>query len=152
MGRNLWHQSGDRCAMQNLGSTTNFGFCGWRAVRVHLTGLMAGAILATPAPALAAPGEKESMDFFEMKIRPVLVEHCYKCHSVESKKRKGELWLDSRAGLLEGGKSGPVLVPGDPEKSRLIEAIRYRNPDLQMPSNHQLPPAVMADFDAWIMV
>jgi hypothetical protein len=76
---------------------------------------MAGAILGTPAPALAAPGEKESMDFFEAKIRPILVERCYKCHSVESRKRKGELWLDSRAGLLEGGKSGPVLVPGDPE-------------------------------------
>src|SRR5215813_10433693 len=102
------------------------------------------------APVLAAPAERESMDFFEVKIRPVLVEHCYKCHSVESKKRKGELWLDSRAGILEGGKSGPILVPGDPGKSRLIEAIRYRNPDLQMPPDNPLPPAVVADFEAWI--
>src|SRR5262245_26353714 len=60
-------------------------------VRVHLTCLMAGAIVGAQAPGLAAPGERESLDFFEAKIRPVLVEHCYKCHSVESKKRKGEL-------------------------------------------------------------
>jgi hypothetical protein len=90
------------------------------------------------------------MDFFEAKIRPVLVEHCYKCHSVESKKRKGELWLDSRAGILQGGKSGPVLVPGAPEKSRLIAAIRYRDLDLQMPPDQPLPPSIVADFEAWI--
>src|SRR5215510_14768753 len=133
-----------------LRCTTSFGFRAWRALRVPLACLMAGAILGTQAPALAAPGERESIDFFEKKIRPVLVENCYKCHSVESKKRKGELWLDSRAGILEGGKSGPVLVPGDPGKSRLIEAIRYRTPDLQMPPDNPLPPAVVADFEAWI--
>src|SRR6185503_186539 len=152
IGHHLWHQSGDRSAMQNLRCTTNVGFYAWRAVRVHLTCLIAGAILGNEANrgALAAPGERESMDFFEARIRPVLVERCYKCHSVESKKRKGELLLDSRAGLLEGGKSGPVLVPGDPEKSRLIEAIRYRNPDLQMPPDNPLSAAVVADFEAWI--
>src|SRR5262245_38064481 len=150
MGCNLWINQAIRSAMQNLRWTTNFGFCLWRTGCVHLTSLLAGAILATQAPALAAPGERESMEFFEAKIRPVLIEHCYKCHSVESKKRKGELWLDSRAGILEGGKSGPVLVPGDPGKSRLIEAIRYRNPDLQMPPDNPLPPAVVADFEAWI--
>ena len=136
--------------MQNLRWTTNFGFCARQAGRVLLICLMAGAILATRAPCLAAPGERESMDFFEAKIRPVLVEHCYKCHSVESKKRKGELWLDSRAGILQGGKSGPVLVPGAPEKSRLIAAIRYRDLDLQMPPDQPLPPSIVADFEAWI--
>src|SRR5262245_10862634 len=150
MGCNLWINQAIRSAMQNLRWTTNFGFCLWRTGCVHLTSLLAGAILATQAPALAAPGERESMEFFEAKIRPVLIEHCYKCHSVESKKRKGELWLDSRAGILEGGKSGPILVPGDPGKSRLIEAIRYRNPDLQMPPDNPLPPAVVADFETWI--
>src|SRR5262249_33129715 len=114
--------------------------------RSLLCALLLPGFATLAAPGLAAPGEREAMDFFEAKIRPVLVEHCYKCHSVESKKRKGELWLDSRAGLLEGGKSGPALVPGDPGKSRLIEAIRYRNPDLQMPPDHSLPPAVVADF------
>ena len=118
--------------------------------RSLLCALLLPGIAALAAAALAAPGERESMDFFEAKIRPVLVEHCYKCHSVESKKKKGELWLDSRAGILEGGKSGPVLVPGEPEKSRLIEAISYRNPDLQMPPDYPLPPAIVADFEAWI--
>lgn len=92
----------------------------------------------------------ETVEFFEAKIRPVLVEKCYRCHSVESKKRKGELWLDSRAGILEGGKSGPALIPGNPEKSRLIEAIRYQNADLKMPPDHPLPPAVVADLEAWV--
>ena len=119
---------------------------------MHLTCLMAGAILGTLAngTVLAAQVEREAMDFFEAKIRPVLVEHCYKCHSVESRKRKGELWLDSRANILEGGKSGPVIVSGDPDKSRLIEAIRYRNPDLQMPPDDPLSPAVVADFELWV--
>ena len=117
--------------------------------RIHITRLMVGAIVGAQAALAAAPG-RESMDFFEQKIRPVLVENCYKCHSVESKKRKGELWLDSRAAMLEGGKSGPILIPGHPEKSRLIEALRYQNPDLQMPPDDPLPPAVVADFEAWV--
>src|SRR5262245_12372547 len=100
--------------------------------------------------AFAAVPDAESTEFFEKKIRPVLVENCYKCHSVESKRRKGDLWLDSRAAMLEGGKSGAVLVPGHPEQSRLIEAIRYKNPDLQMPPDHPLPPAVVADFEQWV--
>ena len=114
--------------MQNLRWITNFGYCVGRAGRVPLACLIAGAILGRPAPSLAAPDERESMDFFEAKIRPVLVEHCYKCHSVEGKKRKGELWLDSRAGILEGGKSGPVLVPAIPRRAasskRFVTGIR----------------------------
>jgi len=64
----------------------------------------------------------------------VLVERCYKCHSSQSDKLKGGLRLDSPAGMLKGGESGqPAIVPGDAERSRLIEAIRYKNEDLQMP-------------------
>src|SRR6266704_6159246 len=81
----------------------------------------------------AEPKTKD-FDFFEKRIRPILVEHCYKCHSAAAEKVKGELLLDSREGMLKGGESGkPAVVPGDAEKSRLIEAIRYRNEDLQMP-------------------
>ena len=92
--------------------------------RLPFVCVMAGANLGIqaipPSPpaaqtAAAAP-DREAIDFFESKIRPVLVENCYPCHSVASKKRKDELWLDSRAALQEGGKSGPVLVPGHPEK------------------------------------
>ncbi|HUS34737.1 MAG TPA: PSD1 and planctomycete cytochrome C domain-containing protein [Verrucomicrobiae bacterium] len=117
-----------------------------------LTALILGAaaVPVTAAAAAAAPSTAEGVDFFESRIRPVLAEHCYKCHSVESKKRKGGLWLDSRAALREGGDSGPVLAPGHPEKSRLIEALRYKNPDLQMPPDNPLPTAVVEDFEVWV--
>ena len=67
-----------------------------------------------------------------------------------AKKVKGKLLLDSRAGLLKGGEGGAVVVPGQPEKSRLIEAIGYKNVDLQMPPRAKLPDAVIADFTAWV--
>jgi cytochrome c553 len=95
------------------------------------------------ARAAAAPEE-----FFEKKIRPILAEHCFKCHGEE--KQKGGLRLDSRAAILEGGDLGPALVAGDPEKSRLIEAVRYTNDELQMPPKQRLPAAAVADLAAWI--
>src|SRR5688572_13307191 len=122
--------------------------------RIHYVCMMAGVFLgglAIPPATLAesaTPGS-ESMDFFEAKIRPVLIENCYKCHSVDGK-RKGGLWLDSRAGMLEGGESGPVLAPGAPEKSRIIEAVRYKNPKLQMPPDGPLSAGVVADFETWV--
>src|SRR5215813_11627581 len=71
---------------------------------------------------------QEGIDFFERKIRPVLVHHCYSCHSVEAKKNRGDLYVDSKEGLLQGGEKGPAIVPGHPEKSLLIKAIRYTEP------------------------
>ena len=88
--------------------------------------------------------------FFESKIRPVLVEACYKCHSAESERVKGGLLLDTREGLLKGGESGPALVPGDPDKSRLITAMRYKDEHLQMPPKEALPPEVVANFEKWV--
>ena len=64
-------------------------------------------------------------EFFEQQIRPLLVKHCYECHSTAAKKRKGGLALDSRDALRKGGNSGPAIVPGDPERSLLIHAFRY---------------------------
>jgi hypothetical protein len=86
--------------------------------------------------------------FFESKIRPVLDSSCFKCHS--GKKERGGLRLDSRAALLKGGDTGPAIVPGDPEKSLLIQAIRHVHEDIQMPPNKQLPDAVVNDFVAWV--
>src|SRR5712692_4105555 len=83
-----------------------------------------------PATPHATP---EGIEFFEKHIRPVLVERCYSCHSPKAKIPMGKLRLDSRAGMLAGGQNGLVLVPGEPEKSRLIRAIRYTDKDLQMP-------------------
>src|SRR5665213_1844860 len=88
--------------------------------------------------------------FFEKKVRPILVENCYSCHSTEAKKLKGGLYLDSRQGVRNGGKDGPILVPGDPEHSRLIEAIRWTNADLKMPPKRRLSSEQVADLTAWV--
>ncbi len=92
----------------------------------------------------------EQLEFFEKKVRPVLVQHCFECHAATAKKVRGGLLLDSRARVLEGGDNGPAIVPGDPEKSRLIEAIRYTRVDLKMPKKGKLPDAVIADLTAWV--
>jgi hypothetical protein len=95
---------------------------------------------AEPAP--------DEADFFEKRIRPVLVEHCYECHSAQSDKLKGKLLLDSRETSRKGGESGPAVVPGDPDASLLIQALRYET--YEMPPKGKLPPAVIADFEKWI--
>jgi hypothetical protein len=101
---------------------------------------------------LALPAFAEApADFFERKIRPVLIAECYKCHSAQAEKLKGGLRLDSPDGILKGGDSGhPAVSPGNADKSPLIEAIRYANPDLQMPPKKQLPREVVDDFVAWV--
>ena len=76
--------------------------------------------------------ESKKFDFFEKKIRPILVRNCYECHSEESKKIKGNLLLDRRDGWMKGGDNGPVILPGDPHSSVLIKAIRYKSNDLRM--------------------
>ena len=92
----------------------------------------------------------EQLTFFEEKIRPVLAEHCYKCHSSRSKKLKAELYLDSREGILKGGETGPVVVAGKPEESLLVRAVVYLDNELEMPPNKKLPDRVIADLQEWI--
>ena len=99
---------------------------------------------------LLQAADAEGVEFFEKKIRPVLVEQCYSCHSAGAKSVKGGLKLDSRHDLLKGGDSGPALVAGDPDKSLLIKALRRVNPDLAMPPKKTLPKEVVADFEAWV--
>ncbi|MEK6237128.1 MAG: DUF1549 domain-containing protein, partial [Planctomycetales bacterium] len=89
-----------------------------------------------------------SLDFFEKKIRPVLVKQCYECHSVDSKEIGGEMVLDTRAGIRKGGESGPSVVPKNIKKSLIIEAIEYDG--LEMPPDAPLPPDVIADFRRWV--
>lgn len=81
--------------------------------------------------------QKES-DFFEKKIRPLLAEHCYKCHSTESEKVKGSLLLDSREASLRGGDSGHAVVPGNLNESLLYVAVTYKDSDLEMPPKYPL--------------
>ncbi len=102
----------------------------------------------------AQPLDPRGVDFFETKIRPVLVEHCYKCHSEEARKNrklKADLLLDSRAGMLAGGDSGPSLVAGKPGASLLMKALRHEG-ELRMPRDSKLPAAVVADFESWIKI
>ena len=88
---------------------------------------------------------------FESKIRPVLATKCYRCHSQQAEKVKAGLFLDTRDGVLKGGESGPAIVPGEPEKSLLIKAVRYTDPDLQMPPKGQkLSDDQIADLVAWV--
>jgi len=93
-------------------------------------------------------GASADSTFFEMRIRPLLAEHCYSCHGEE--KQKGHLRLDSRAAMLKGGESGPAIVPGQPGQSRLMEAVRYQNPDLQMPPKKRLTDRQVSDLSRWI--
>jgi hypothetical protein len=108
------------------------------------------AFLALPAPSFAGNPGSSAAEFFEKKVRPVLVEHCLKCHGADARKVKGGLRLDSRAALLRGGDGGPAVVPGDPSRSKLIGAVRYKDVDLQMPPKGRLPDAVIADLVTWV--
>ena len=92
----------------------------------------------------------EQIDFFEKRIRPVLAEKCYSCHSATAKKLKAHLHLDHREHMLTGGDTGPSIVPGKPNESLLVEVIRYETPDLQMPPKGPLDQRIVADFEKWI--
>ncbi len=113
---------------------------------------LAALLAAAAAFGAAAPQPtKAQLDFFENRIRPVLARDCYKCHSTTGEKVKGGLMLDSREAMLKGGDSGPAIVPGDPGKSLLIKAIRYTDPDLQMPpKDKKLSDQQIADFESWV--
>src|SRR3954471_6626297 len=87
--------------------------------------------------------------FFESKVRPILVERCYECHSPD-KKVKGGLRLDLRDGWVKGGDTGPAIAPGKPKESLLIEAVEYANRDLQMPPKQRLSAAEAAVLREWV--
>jgi hypothetical protein len=98
----------------------------------------------------APPADSAGIEFFEAKIRPVLVERCYSCHSASAEKLKGNLLLDTREGTLKGGDQGPSVVPGDLDRSLLIKAVRFTDPDLRMPPKKKLPADQIADLEAWV--
>lgn len=115
---------------------------------VRLVAIMAAALFATISPALAA--DDAEVEFFEKRIRPVLVERCYECHN-SGDKTEGGLTVDFRGGLLEGGDSGAAVVPGKPDESLLLAAIRHATAELRMPQGGpKLSEAVIADFKKWI--
>ncbi len=121
--------------------------------------LLTSALLA-PVLSQAAEGDaanahagltSDQLNFFEKNIRPVLVQHCYKCHSEQSEKVKGGLTVDTKHGLALGGESGhPGVTPGNLAESSIYEAILWQNPDTQMPPKQKLPEDVIANFKKWI--
>ena len=115
-----------------------FLFCA-SSLTAHSVVAMAGDKVSLPA---------ESVQFFESKIRPVLVEHCYRCHSADGQGVRAGLAVDNRDALLAGGESGPAIVPGNLEESILWNAINYK--DYRMPPKNPLPKAVIEDFRKWI--
>ena len=108
------------------------------------------ALLLTFAPALPAqtPEDKARLhEFFETRIRPVLVENCIICHG--PKKQSGELRFDRRDAMMKGNDDGPIVVAGQPDRSRLITALRYAG-EHKMPPKAKLPEPIIADFATWI--
>jgi hypothetical protein len=91
-----------------------------------------------------------ALEFFERRVRPILSDNCFSCHSAQSKSLKGGLRLDGRDTMIKGGDTGPAIEPGAPDKSLLIKAIGYKNVDLQMPPKGKLPDAAIADLTRWV--
>src|SRR5688500_20031877 len=111
-----------------------------------LTGMFAAVSIGT-----AADIPPDHLEFFEKKVKPILADKCYKCHSVEAGKSKGGLLLDSREASLKGGDTGPLIVPGNVAKSLLITAISYKDADLQMPpKGEKLSDQQIADLTEWV--
>ncbi|MFN0080206.1 MAG: PSD1 and planctomycete cytochrome C domain-containing protein [Prosthecobacter sp.] len=116
---------------------------------VLLSSLAAAALARATEPLAAA----EALAFFENKVRPVLAEKCYSCHSAAAQaqgKLKAELFVDSREGLLSGGESGPAIVVGKPQDSVLMKVLRHEIKDAEMPPKGKLEASVIADFAQWI--
>jgi hypothetical protein len=107
-------------------------------------------VIASAIVATAIAAQESTSDRFEKKIRPVLAQRCYQCHSSSAALPQGGLLLDSAGGIRRGGNSGAVIQPGNPESSLLIRAIRYQDKNLKMPPGGALPPETVTDFETWI--
>jgi hypothetical protein len=105
---------------------------------------------ASPPVRAASQPSAQEIAFFEQFVRPLLVTHCYECHSHQAKEPHGGLRLDTRAGWMLGGDSGPAIVPGKPDESLLIEAVRYSGDRVQMPPRGKLAPRDIARLEQWV--
>lgn len=123
-----------------------------RRVLPPLCALVTLALALRSVAALADSPElsREQTEFFEQKVRPLLVARCLECHSGE--KRKGGLSLESRGGWQQGGDRGPAVAPGKPDESLLVQAVRYLDTDLQMPPDGRLKDAELAVLEAWVQM
>jgi hypothetical protein len=115
------------------------------SITLALGFLMLGAV-----PVWADKPDAAAVAFFEKQVRPLLVEQCYNCHSAKANKTRGGLSLDSRSAILEGGDTGPAVVPGKPEQSLLISAVHATSDELQMPPKGKLQPVQIAALEKWV--
>ena len=115
-----------------------------------MTRLFVALLLGLAANAQTIGSSDSVLDHFEKKVRPVLAQHCYQCHSTRAATVFGELRLDSADAVEKGGRSGPVVVPGDPESSRLILAVRHEPGQLAMPPDGKLSDSQIFDLAEWV--
>jgi len=125
---------------------------GWIALFAFAAPLLSAADMPAGHPPVAAPAiSAADLKFFETKVRPILIDRCYKCHSKEADKVKGGLLVDSREAFLAGGNTGAAFIPGKPDDSLLIQAVRYKDEDLQMPpKGEKLTDQQIADLTEWV--
>lgn len=141
-------------------SVTDSNYVGKSPLRRLLAGLLCCLVVSTVSAsdgleagetvdaAVTSELTAAELEFFEKKIRPVLVEHCYECHAADAKAVRGGLLVDSATAFRAGGDSGPAVVPGDPEGGTLLDALRYET--FEMPPKQKLPQHVIDDFEKWI--
>lgn len=124
----------------------------WRvwANRFAVFSAVASAFFATLVACRAEPPTEEQIAFFESKIRPILVDRCYECHSRDAKESGGQLHLDAPNSMRSGGSQGPAIVPGQADKSLLVRAISYSDSHLQMPPDSKLPDQEIEAIKQWI--
>jgi hypothetical protein len=124
-----------------------------RAAQATKAALVAAVFALLPAAVCVAQNTQTDgagIEFFESKIRPALVKHCYECHSNESGESKGGLLLDTRDASHQGGDTGAAVVPGKLDDSLPIKAISYEDSSLEMPPKYKLDDEVIDDFRKWI--
>jgi hypothetical protein len=130
--------------MRRLRSTTTYAML-WLTSTLLFCSVAVFSLQAPPRKGTLSSTERE---FFEKKIRPILVRNCYECHA--GKTKMGGLSLETRKALLAGGASGTALVPGQPEKSLLLQVLKYTHSKIKMPPAGKLPAPVLADFEKWV--
>ena len=119
-------------------------------VKPIFSGLLVAFIVlsASCLPAAEPQPDQKQIDFFESKIRPLLIKHCYDCHGPDE--QESDLRVDTFKGIVQGGKAGSLVVPGKPEQSLLITAVLYQTPDLQMPPDEKLSKQEIEDLTNWV--
>ncbi|MCA9015146.1 MAG: PSD1 domain-containing protein [Planctomycetaceae bacterium] len=119
-------------------------------VKQSPSGLLIAAVVLSVSQLSAAEKQpnQQQIQFFEAKIRPLLIKHCYDCHGADE--QESGLRVDTFKGIAKGGKAGSLLIPGKPEQSLLITAVKYQSPDLQMPPDEKLSKQEIEDLTNWV--